>query len=74
MVSQADLELISCNQYWFQNVFFSNTSQKSYWFVVKTIKFIKVKTRFSLEHVINGLWELATYNHTPKALRYAVIL
>ena len=25
-----------------------------YWFVVKAIKFIKIKTRFYLEHVING--------------------
>jgi len=39
MVSQADLEFLAIMQYWL---------------VVKAIKFIKIKTRFSLEHVING--------------------
>jgi len=25
-----------------------------YWFVVRAIKFFKINTRFSIEHVING--------------------
>jgi len=39
MVSKADLEFLAIS---------------SYCFVVKAIKFIKIKTGFSLEHVING--------------------